>query len=329
MSNNKILTVTVPSYNVEKYLPEIIPTYLDKCILNDLEIIIVDDGSKDRTAEIAQKFVDNYPETIRLISKENAGHGSTINTGIQNASGTYFKVIDGDDWVDTNTFVRFIKILKKCSEDVILSSFNCVNVDSGIITKKAIYGLEEDKKYSLIDILPLLRDNYAMHGCTFRTDIMRKIKKIDEHCFYVDQECILYPLPYVRTAVYYDLPIYQYRVGNTEQSMSLKNMQRNRDMHCRVIYSLLKMLSDVEGNDEVKRFLQFKIEKMAQLQIDIYFSMDKSSEIWDELRSFLQSVKSMDEIVYRNIPGKKAQAIRMGGKFAYESICTLKRRKGS
>ena len=96
----KILTITVPSYNVEKFLENTLDSFVDERVLDAIEVLVVDDGSKDRTAEIGKGYEAKYPGTFRVISKENGGHGSTINRGIKEARGKYFKVVDGDDWVD-------------------------------------------------------------------------------------------------------------------------------------------------------------------------------------------------------------------------------------
>ena len=97
----KILSITIPSYNVEKYIDKCVQSMLVDSILDDIEILIVNDGSKDSTPEIAKGYVEKYPQTVRLIDKENGGHGSTINAGIREATGKYFKVVDGDDWLNT------------------------------------------------------------------------------------------------------------------------------------------------------------------------------------------------------------------------------------
>ena len=125
---NKILTIVIPAYNVENYLDEILPTFLDNEILNDIEIIIVNDGSKDNTAIIAREYEKKYPQTVVLIDKENGGHGSTINSGIKHANGKYLRVIDGDDWVDTNALKNFVNKLKSLNEDLVLTPFNNVYI---------------------------------------------------------------------------------------------------------------------------------------------------------------------------------------------------------
>ena len=116
----KILTVTVPSYNVEKFLENTLDSFVDERVLDDIEVLIVDDGSKDKTAEIGRKYEEKYPDTFRVISKENGGHGSTINRGIGEAKGKYFKVVDGDDWVDQDGFAELIQRLKTCDADYVL-----------------------------------------------------------------------------------------------------------------------------------------------------------------------------------------------------------------
>ena len=123
----KILTITVPSYNVEKFLNQTLNSFIHDEILDDIEVLIVDDGSKDHTAEIGKEYEEKYPQSFRVISKENGGHGSTINRGIAEAKGRYFKVVDGDDWVNTEDFVRLIQKLKGCSADYVFTNYYEVN----------------------------------------------------------------------------------------------------------------------------------------------------------------------------------------------------------
>ena len=121
--SEKVLSIVIPSYNVEKYLYEIVPHYINSDSFGDIELIIVNDGSKDKTLEIAKEYANAYPESIKYVDKQNGGHGSTINVGKNVATGKYFKIIDGDDWVDEKEFDKFIKILKTCEDDVVLSPY--------------------------------------------------------------------------------------------------------------------------------------------------------------------------------------------------------------
>ena len=119
----KILTITVPAYNVERFLDQTLASFADERVLDLLEVLIVDDGSKDHTAEITKRYEEKYPQTFRLISKENGGHGSTINRGIREAAGRYFKVVDGDDWVDTDGLCELVRRLRTCSTDYVFTNY--------------------------------------------------------------------------------------------------------------------------------------------------------------------------------------------------------------
>lgn len=118
---DKIVSFIIPSYNVEKYLNICLTSFLNPEVLDQIEVIVVDDGSKDQTAQIARTYIEQYPQVFRLISKENGGHGSAINAGTAQAVGRYLKVIDADDWVVTENLKEFVEKLTDCSADVVLS----------------------------------------------------------------------------------------------------------------------------------------------------------------------------------------------------------------
>ena len=109
----KVLTVLVPTYNVEKYLRRCLDSLLLPEVFEEIEVLVVNDGSKDGSADIARAYEKKYPQTVVFVDKENGGHGSTINVGIEKAQGTYFKVLDSDDWVNIGDFIEFVKRLKE------------------------------------------------------------------------------------------------------------------------------------------------------------------------------------------------------------------------
>ena len=113
----KVLSVVIPAFNIEKYIDETLQSFIASAVFSELEILIVNDGSVDGTKIKAESYSNKYPNNIRLINKENAGHGSTINVGIKEATGKYFKVVDGDDWVDSEGLVRVVEKLKTETAD--------------------------------------------------------------------------------------------------------------------------------------------------------------------------------------------------------------------
>lgn len=106
----KILIVVIPCYNSEAYMDRAIKSALIGS--EDLEILIIDDGSRDNTTIIVNEYEKRYPNIVRAISKENGGHGDAINTGLKYSRGVYFKVLDSDDWLDKDSLEQVISTLK-------------------------------------------------------------------------------------------------------------------------------------------------------------------------------------------------------------------------
>ena len=94
----KLLSIAIPCYNSQDYMENCIESLLVGG--EEVEILVIDDGSSDRTAEIADAYARKYPTIVKVIHQENGGHGEAVNSGIRNATGLYFKVVDSDDWVN-------------------------------------------------------------------------------------------------------------------------------------------------------------------------------------------------------------------------------------
>lgn len=168
-----ILTVVVPAYNVERFLEKTLSSFIFDKMSGRVEIITVDDGSSDRTAEIARSYEEKYPGVFRTISKENGGHGSTINRGAEAACGKYFKVVDGDDWVDSEAFEKLTDFLEASDADCIVSNYCEVNDTTGEMTPveySRFFPERRDMPFSeLAESLPL-----ALHSMTLRTEIFEE-----------------------------------------------------------------------------------------------------------------------------------------------------------
>lgn len=283
----KILTITVPSYNVENYLEDCLNSFIDERVLDDIEVLIVNDGSTDATAEIAARYEKKYPQTFRMIMKENSGHGSTINTGVSQAAGIYFKVVDGDDWVDTQSFVRLVEYLKRNPADIVASNYTWIDHTTKQPTKRQEYPyqrIEYGRVYRFAEIVG--KAFIDMHAMTIRTELVRKANApIDEHTFYVDMEFVAFPIPYVETVSFFEDAVYQYRLGLPNQSMSIQKMQKNMRNHMRVLMRLNRYYHQVkEGLAQEKgTYINTVVASMLTSQIKIYVSFPLGSGMRKEI----------------------------------------------
>lgn len=231
----KLLTVTIPSYNSAAYLKNAVESLLPAG--DDLEIIIVDDGSTDNTLEIAKDYERIFPNIVRAIHKENGGHGSAVNTGIQNARGKYFKVVDSDDWVNQDSLHKIMLYLrqleeKKIAVDMIISNY--VYEKQGKKYKKVIkYDdlLPKNKVFSWEECGDFKIDrNIMMHAIIYRHTVLLEANlKLPEHTFYVDNIYAYTPLPYVKKIIYLDTNFYRYFIGRSDQSVNEKVIMKRID----------------------------------------------------------------------------------------------------
>lgn len=288
---NKILTVVIPAYNVEKYLDDTLFSFVEESILSDLEVLVVDDGSKDGTAEIGNRYAQKYPQTFRVISKENGGHGSTINVGIREAKGRYFKVVDGDDWVNTDGFVQLMQRLKSCNSDFVFTNYSKY-YDDVQKEEKVVYGhLEPDKEYIFSEVCN--QEVLQMHALTIKTSILQENRiTLDEKCFYVDAEYVVFPVPYVHTVTFFDCYVYMYRLALDTQSVSILGFQKHINDHLRVCYRVLEFAKNYKASETaVPAYVQYIEKRAAQLictQSTIY-----SSYPWDD-KKIIADFKAFD-----------------------------------
>lgn len=245
----KVLTVSVAAYNVESTLEKTLASFNDPRVYDDLEVLIIDDGSKDGTAKIAKKYEKIAPHTFKYVAKKNGGHGSTINKGIELATGKYFKVVDGDDWVDTESLVTFIQDLKKQNSDLVLTNHTEVYPDHSK-TVKLIENVEPKKEYTWKDNIDIKR--VVLHTLTVKTKLLRENNvHITEKCFYVDVEFVVWAAYVSHTITYFDLYLYMYRLGEANQSVAKSNMLKNIKMQEKVSYELVKMYDQFVKSDNM------------------------------------------------------------------------------
>ena len=222
----KILSFCVPCYNSEAYMRKCIDSLLVGG--DDVEIIIVDDGSKDSTAVIADEYAASYPEIIKVVHQENGGHGEAVNTGLKNATGLYYKVVDSDDWLDEESLRKVIEVLKgfaynRKRVDLVICNYVYEHVEDQ--TSKVIrysHVLPENKVFGWNQVGRFRMDqNLLMHSMIYRTRVLREAGlELPKHTFYVDNLFAYVPLPYVRSLYYMNVDLYRYYIGRSDQSVN-------------------------------------------------------------------------------------------------------------
>ena len=312
----KILTVVIPAYNVEMYLRHTLNSFVVPEVLDDFEVIVVDDGSKDATAAIAMEFQKKYPQTFRVFSKENGGHGSGINQGIQLAEGKYFCVVDGDDWVNTPDFFKTVQFLKNRDEDVVMT--NHYRVNDKTQDKKPVFssGIIYNQIYHFNDISEICI--LGLSGMSIKTEILKNNKiHLDEHCYYVDMEYIAFPVPYIHSVAFLDLFVYMYRVARQGQSVSVAGVKKHLKDHDNVVFHLIEFLNQYskapEAEAEKIEYIAKLIANMISTQMTIYLNDSFfGGKIKQSLKNFDERIKSGSNLVYEKAAShKKVRLLRI------------------
>jgi glycosyltransferase involved in cell wall biosynthesis len=320
----KLLTIVIPTYNVESYLAQCLDSFLITEVLAEIEILIVDDGSTDHSAEIAQKYVARHPDVYRLLQKENGGHGSTINAGIKAAKGQYFKVVDSDDWVDGQAFKNLVSILRTCQSDVVYSNYywvdhqtNKKSIEFKRPFKEVIY--QQEYQFSQIADRIFLK----MHGFTIKTEIVKRIPPIDEHCFYVDMEFVLFPIPFVKTITFIKDFVYLYRIGMSGQSMSSERMKRNAKNYDQVMKRLLRYYRQYQKNKGTPMYLMYMEHVLARMfasRMKIFLSCAYSKRIRQDMQAYDRVIKENYPNVYRAVINKPVRLMRRTNYLLYGPV---------
>lgn len=253
---NKIITIVIPTYNMEKYLDKCLTSLIidNPSLMSQVEVLVVIDGAKDRSSEIAHSYQDRYPETFKVIDKENGNYGSCVNRGLAEATGKYIKVLDADDYFDSKVFEDYIKYLKEVDVDMVISDFNIVD-ENGNITSTKVYALGQQGVIMPFDISLgelFYKKNLQMHGVTYKTQNLRDLNyRQTEGISYTDQEWTYTPLYNVKTIAYYKGLLYQYLVGRAGQTMDpsvfIKSLPQNERCVLRKFTDYMTLQPATEG----------------------------------------------------------------------------------
>ncbi len=300
-----------------------------------MEIIIVNDGSGDNTADIAEEYRERFPGIVKVVNKENGGHGSAVNSGMEHAKGLYFKVVDSDDWVNQSAYIRILDTLKELLKDgktVDMFISNYVYEKEGERRKKVMkyhYALPEEQIFSWKDVRHFRVGQYIlMHSVIYRTNLLRECGlKLPEHTFYVDNLFVFNPLPYVKTMYYLDVNFYRYFIGRADQSVNEQVMIGRIDQQIKVN----KLMLDHYVNEKQRIIANGKVRRYMLNYLDIVTTVSSVLLIRSELAENLEKkralwnyIREKDKWVWMhlrfgilgnamNLPGKLGRKITVDG----------------
>lgn len=320
----KVLSIVIASYNVEAYLENTLRScILENCQLQEhYEVIVVNDGSTDGTLSIANRYAQQYPGIFRVIDKPNGGYGSVINEGIKKACGKYFKLLDGDDWYDTQALGELVQQLDQCDSDMVLTDYAIVHNQGE--TGRKVPCCKGIKPYEILcaEGLRALAGVWAMHGICYKTDILREMPvSITEHCLYTDNEYAFYGMAYVKTAIYYPICLYQYRVGREGQSMSASVIKNHIGDMEKVIAELEAFYDKLEEGDN-RELVSYQIARVYRGYLSSLMLLPYSKEVRQKIKRFDMEVKEQYPMRYQWMGNKKIRILRATEYRAY-GFCRL------
>ncbi len=326
----KLLSFAVPCYNSEAYMEKCIESLLPGG--KDVEILIVDDGSSDRTAEIADAYAAQYPDMIQAIHQPNGGHGAAVNTGLKHASGVYFKVVDSDDWLDRDSYLRVLKRLRTLIKlntlpDMFLANYVYEKEGSKHKAVMRQKGFPKEKMFSWDDVGHLFKGHYIlMHSVIYRTQMLHDCGlQLPEHTFYVDNIYVYKPLPYVKNMYYMDVDLYRYYIGREDQSVNEQTMIRRIDQQIRVNKIMFADVNLLAVKDrKCRRYMFNYLEIVTTITVTLAIlsgtkeNLHKRDELWEYMKQTDRQLynKLHHSVIsrYMNLPGRPGRFL---GKVAY------------
>lgn len=299
----------------------------------EMEIIIVDDGSvKDRTAQIADEYAEKYPTICRAVHQENGGHGEAVNTGLRNATGVYYKVVDSDDWVDEDALKEVLRTLRRFiygdqTLDMLISNF--VYEKQGAKRKKVMSyktALPQDQLITWNDVKIFMKGQYIlMHSVIYRTELLRECGlELPKHTFYVDNIFVYQPLPHVKTMYYLNVNFYRYFIGREDQSVNETVMIGRIDQQIRVTKLMLDYYDVTKiSNRKLRHYMTQYLEIMMVVSSILAIrsgteeNMAKKKELWQYLKqkNLRLYLKLRTGFLGQgmNLPGKSGRKLTIAG----------------
>ena len=334
----KYLTFTVPCYNSESYMRRCVDSLL--CFGKDTEIILIDDGSTDGTGEIADEYQNRFPDIVKTVHKENGGHGSGVNKGLEMAEGLYFKVVDSDDWLDPEACQKLLfRIRELCGggryefaeniPDLFICNYVYDHLDEGSSRVMDYRNVFPDEKMCTWNSIGRFKPSQylIMHSLIFRTEVLRKSNvKLPEHTFYVDNLFSYQPLPYADNLYYMDIDLYHYYLGREDQSVNEKVLMKRIDQQIRVtemvarcvdLKKVRKVYPKLASYMTRNISIMLSISSIHLLLIQTDEARSKRKEMWKNIRQhdkrlyYRLRYSTLSGLTY--LPGRLGGRLTIGG----------------
>ena len=299
----KLLSVAVPCYNSSAYMRKCIELMIEAGG-EEIEVIVINDGSTDLTLSIAQEYERDHPSIVKVIDKENGGHGSGVNAGLAAATGIYFRVCDSDDYLEPNALKTLLNsmraaITKGNEPDVYFTNYVYDHqYDNTTRVNSLAHNFPQDRIFTWDEIKPFRLTEYMlMHSMTFKTSVLRACGlHLPEHTFYVDEIYCYQPLPYAKKLCYLNLDLYWYFIGRPDQSVTVENMKKRYRMQLTVVKEMFRSYTyeDLRGLPKKLRKYMVHLLRVMTAVAMAYVYMDKGKERVADYRAFRKEVKEMN-----------------------------------
>lgn len=295
----KLLTLIIPTYNMEKYLR----TCLGSLIIGEwqelLEVLVINDGSKDSSSAIAHEYANKHPESFHVIDKENGNYGSCVNRGLKEATGRYIKILDADDYFDNASLKLFIQKLQSVDVDLVLTD-NTIFGDNNISKKYYGFNLPSDSELVFADYCNSFKGCMQMHNVTYKRDIFSRFNYHQtEGISYTDMEWIFAPMARVKTFIYFPIPLYKYLIGREGQTISPEQMKRFVSHSLKLTNSMLSMYGEIdEVLPTIHSYLYFRLSRQVKSLYRIFLVEYSGLEL-DGLITFDNRLKTEQPGLYK------------------------------
>ena len=310
----KIISIAIPTYNMEQWLNRCLDSVIVPEILDKIEIIVVNDGSRDRSSEIAHSYADKYPNSVVVIDKENGNYGSCVNKALEVATGKYFRILDADDWFDSSGFVDYVNRLESLTVDVVVTHYAKEFVGK---RENSIYKTSTKHFDQIISIHSLqansidFYEDLVMHTLSYRTELLKSCNlRLSEGISYTDTEYVYYPLLKAQNIVFLDILLYRYFIGREGQTVSISS----RINHANDMYMILdRILSKPCPIFESLSTRKIQLHLLCTFIASYYWSILVIQKLNRENNLFLEKfderLKKWEEEVYNEVAKVKCLGI--------------------